>query len=496
MEDQSSVDDKVDVKSQEIEDPDAGLSFEEREKIDRNLVRKLDYKLIPWLCLLYLFNFLDRTNIGNAKIEGLIDDLNMTQGQYNACLTIFFVACVVFEPISNTLLKLMRPSIYLPIIVTICGLCMLGMGFCKNYPQMMVARMFLGLAEAGLYPGVNYYLSCWYKRRELGVRAAVFFSAAAVSGSFGGLLAAAISQMNGIAGLKGWAWIFIIEGLATVVVGIISFWMVNDFPDDAKFLSEQDRQRVLRRLRDDQQSSGGASASEDFKMEFFWQSVKDWKTWTGSVIYMGVDGALYAFALFLPSIIKDLGYSTTRAQLLSVPPYAAACILTIVVGLWSDRTNKRGIYNICTSVIGIIGFCILLGSRGKNPALSYAATFLGALGIYPAICNTITWVSNNVEGVYKRGVTLGFVIGWGNLNGIVAANVYPVKDAPHYTLGHSIVVGYLTIGLFGGSVLNYYLLKRENTKRRNGERDHWVKGKTAKEIEMMGDMRPDFLYTL
>lgn len=120
-------------------------------------------------------------------------------------------------------------------------------------------------------------------------------------------------------------------------------------------------------------------------------------------------GALYAFSLFLPSIIAELGYSATRAQLLSVPPYAAACILTVLIGWAADRTNKRGIYNIGVSLVGILGFAILLASR--NAALSYVGVFLGALGIYPCIPNTITWVSNNVEGVYKRGVTLGFVIG-------------------------------------------------------------------------------------
>jgi MFS family permease len=104
-----------------------------------------------------------------------------------------------------------------------------------------------------------------------------------------------------------------------------------------------------------------------------------------------------------------MGYSATRAQLLSVPPYVAACILTILVGWWADRTNQRGLFNIGTSLLGVIGFSMLLGSH--SPAMSYVAVFLGALGIYPCIPNTITWVSNNVEGVYKRGVTLGFVIG-------------------------------------------------------------------------------------
>lgn len=347
------------------------------------------------------------------------------------------------------------------------------------------------MAEAGLFPGVNYYLSCWYKRDEIGIRAAIFFSAAAVSGSFGGLLAAAIGKMAGVGHKAGWAWIFILEGLATVVIGVVSIWMVHDFPDDATFLSDADRARVLRRLKGDQQSS---AEHEEFKMEYFWASVKDWKTWLSALIYMGADAPLYAFSLFLPTIVNGLGYTSTRAQLLSVPPYAAAAILTITIGYIADRTRQRGLCNIGVSFLGIIGFSMLLG--GKTPRIQYAGTFLGALGIYPCIANTISWISNNTEGSYKRGVTLGFAIGWGNLNGIVSSNIYRAQDKPRYKPGHGAVLGYLIIFLLGGSVLQYILLRRENAKRRAGARDEWIAGKTESEIELLGDRRPDFIYTL
>lgn len=191
-----------------------------------------------------------------------------------------------------------------------------------------------------LTPIVSYYLSCWYKRQEFGIRQAIFFSAAALAGSFGGLLAAAIALMDGIGGKQGWAWIFILEGLATVFIGVISYWMVHDFPDEAKFLSEEDRQRVICRLKEDKQSS---AKHENFKMDYFWASVKDWKTWAYAVIYMGCDGPLYAFSLFLPTIIENLGYeSSTTANLLSVPPYACAAILTVFIGWLADRTKARG----------------------------------------------------------------------------------------------------------------------------------------------------------
>ncbi|KAK0632717.1 major facilitator superfamily domain-containing protein [Immersiella caudata] len=471
-------------------DPDAHLTAAEKAEVDRKLLQKLDWQLMPWLCFLYLLAFLDRTNIGNAKIAGLGTDLGLVDATYNATLTIFFVSYAVFEPLTNVLLKKMRPSIFIPITMVLWGASMLGMGFVKNWSGLMAARWFLGLTEAGLFPGVNYYLSCWYRRSEFGVRAAIFFSAAALSGSFGGLLAAAIENMHGICGLPGWAWIFILEGLLTIVVGIVSFWMVHDFPDEAKFLSDVDRARVIRRLKLDQQASAN---HESFRMSYLWDAVKDWKMWLGMVIYMGCDMPLYAFSLFLPTIITSMGWNTSviRSQLFSVPPYAAAAALTVVVGFIADRTRARGLCNIIVSVFGIVGFAMMLGSSA--PGVQYAGTFLGALGIYPCISNTITWMANNTEGVYKRGVVLGFVIGWGNLNGIVSSNIY--SNSPRFLQGHGVVLGYMTVFLFGGSILMTILLRKENAARRRGDRDCWVQGLGEQEIEKLGDKRPDFFYT-
>lgn len=177
------------------------------------------------------------------------------------------------------------------------------MGLVENFSGLMAARWFLGMTEAALFPGCQYYLSCWYRRRDFGVRGAIFFSAAALAGSFGGLLAAAIAQMDGIGGKNGWSWIFILEGLATILIAIASFWMVHDFPAEATFLSDDDRARVIRALAEDQQAS---ARHEEFEWTYVWQALKDWKTYTGAIIYMGCDGALYAFSLFVPTIIVEL----------------------------------------------------------------------------------------------------------------------------------------------------------------------------------------------
>ncbi|KAF3912202.1 hypothetical protein ABW21_db0208814 [Orbilia brochopaga] len=469
-----------------LRDPDEGKSAEERAELERQLVRKLDLKLIPWLCVLYLASFLDRTNIGNAKIVGLQADLNhMSSGKYNAALSIFFVSYALFEPISNVLLKKLRPRVWFTIIMVLWGLSMTFMGFVKNWSGLMAARWWLGLWEAGLYPGVNYYLSCWYKRSEFGVRAAIFFSAAAVSGSFGGLLAAAIETMDGLGGLHGWAWIFILEGIATTLIGVASYFILVDFPDEAKFLTEDERLRVLRRLQADNQAS---ASHESFSFKYVKQSLSDWKTFAGAA------GALYAFSLFLPTIISNLGYKATRAQLMTVPVYAVAAVCTIITGFLADRFQRRGVFNMGCGLIAVIGYSILLGS--KNYKLSYAGTYLAAAGVYPCISNTITWVSNNAEGVYKRGFVLGLVIGFGNLNGVMSSNVYQGRDSPWYRPGHVAVLVYLAGCLVGGSFVYHMLLRRENRKRMRGDRDIWISGLNEKEIADRGDQRPDFFYTL
>lgn len=203
---------------------------------------------------------------------------------------------------------------------------------------------------------------------------------------------------------------------------------------------------------------------------------------------------LYAFSLFLPTIIGAMGYSGTRAQLLSVPPYAAAAVCTVAVGFLADRTRCRGYCNIGTVLVGMAGFVMLLAS--DQPNIQYAGTFLGAIGIYPTISNTLSWVANNTEGALKRAVVLGMVVGWGNLNGVVSSNIYITLEKPRYWSGHGVVLGFQTLFLLGGSIFMHFALRAENRKRRAGQRDNMLDGLTEEEIMIKGDKRPDFMYTL
>lgn len=186
---------------------------------------------------------------------------------------------------------------------------------------------------------------------------------------------------------------------------------------------------------------------------------------------MGFDGPLFAFSLFTPTIINELGYTATTANLLSVPVYFWSCIVTVIVGFVGDRLGKRGYINLILFGTGLVGYIILITSR--TPALSYFACFLAASAIYPTVPNSVAWVASNVEGSYKRGVTLAMAIGWGNLNGAVSSNVYRAKDAPWYRLGHGIILAYIAIGWLCSAAF-MFLLRRENERRDRGERDEVI----------------------
>ncbi|KAF8973704.1 major facilitator superfamily domain-containing protein [Flammula alnicola] len=457
-------------------------SFSKDEmKGSEKLLWKIDLHVIPWLALLYLLNFLDRGSVGNAKLYNLEGSISINDKQYLMALTVFFFPYALLEPISNVFLRRFRPSIYLSTMMLSWGLVMTFHGVIKNYGGLITVRVLLGATEAGLYPGIVFYITSWYKRSEMGSRVAFFFSSATVAGAFSGLLAAAISNMDGIGGRAGWEWIFILEGLATIVISVVSYWVIQDFPTTAKFLTEEERAFVVRRLEDDMRLSAGG---ESFQTKYIWQSLVDWKTWVAMGIYMGFDGPLYAFSLFTPSIINQVrsvtlsvlqayfmtdstaGFQATEANLLSVPVYAWGCFMTCIVGFIGDRIGSRSYINFW-----LIAYSILIASR--TPALSYFAVYLAVSAIYPTIPNSVAWVASNVEGSYKRAVTLGMVIGFGNINGAITANIYRAQDRPWYRLGHAIVLAYIAIGLIC-SIIFAVLLKRENALRDLGERDEII----------------------
>ncbi|KAM0524847.1 hypothetical protein ACHAPE_000951 [Trichoderma viride] len=467
---------------------------------EKKVLRKMDMRLIPMLAALYLLSFLDRGNIGNAKIEGLQEDLNMTPGQYNWCLTVFFFTYAAFEVPSNLLLKKLRPSRWLPLIMVCWGVVMTLMGLVQSFQGLVVARLFLGVTEAGLFPGVAYYLTLWYCRHEIQFRQALFFSAASVAGAFSGLLAFGISKMDGVGGLAGWRWIFILEGIATVLVAASAFFFLFDFPETASFLTEEERAFVIHRLKyqgqvqllaDGTANQAQVAQAEDFQWKYVWQAFTDWQIWVNIFVYWSIVCPLYGISLFLPSIIKSLHYTSSTAQLMTVPIYVVAAILAVVTAWFSDRVGKRSPFIIGFLFMMILGYGMCIGS--SNPKVVYGGIFLVACAIYPSFPGNITWLCNNLSGSYKRSAGMAIQIGVGNLGGAMASNFYRQVDAPRYILGHGLELGFISIGIVASVILivSYHTInKKREQKLANGEAAHY----TPQELSEMGDRAVTFRY--
>jgi len=362
-------------------------------------------------------------------------------------------------------------------------------GLVKDFHGLVIARVFLGVAEAGLFPGVNYYITLWYPRKECAFRAAIFFSAATVAGAFGGLLARGINEMGGTGGRPGWAWIFIIEGLLTVFVAICAFWVLADSPKAATFLSAEEAKEVHARLRNDNDG-----LAEYYDIKFMKHAFLDWKIWIQSVAYLGTLTPLYSFSLFLPSIIAAMGYSAGTSQLLTVPPYVLGCICTVLGGYYSDRLNMRAYFLIGFATTAIVGYALLIAT--KVPAAQYIGTFLAACGVYPLIPIMVMWNGNNIGGTTKRGVGIAIQIGFGNCGGVIASFIYRNQDKPHYYLGHGV-----NMALLGNSlilvIIQMFLLKRINKSRdaKNPRPEEYSMEQKKSEMDL-GDGASFFRYTI
>ncbi|KAL1959492.1 hypothetical protein VTO42DRAFT_1937 [Malbranchea cinnamomea] len=435
--------------------PDGTVGFD--KKATRRLLRKIDLALLPFVALLYLLSFLDRANIGNARLAGLEEDLGMSGLDYNIAVVSFFPLYILSEIPSNLMLKRVRPSIWIPSIMVAWSICATLMGIVHNLAGLIATRAALGFAEGGLFPGVSFYITMWYRRQECGLRIALFFSAATCAGAFGGLLARAIMEMDGLAGRAGWSWIFIIEGLITFVVAAAAYLFMTDYPFEAKFLTPDERREVERRLSEDR-----SSLAEEFDIRYFFDAVKDWKIWTHMMITIGNYTPLYCVSLFLPTIVKTLGYENETAQLMSVPPYVVACLVCVGGGYLADRLNTRGVFMIGFLSCAIVGTIMLVCTQ--NPAVKYAGCVIATTGIYGPVPQGVAWNSGNAGGALKRSVAIAMHVGFGNVGGIIASFIFLPKDSPKFIPGFCILIGFLTMSLILSVIMTTYL-RRENARR-------------------------------
>jgi MFS family permease len=455
---------------------------------ERKLVTKIDLHVVPFLCIMYLLAFLDRVNIANANVFGLSKELDLVKTQYNNALVIFFVPYILLEIPSNIILKKLKPRVWLSICMFGFGLVTMLQGLVQNYSGLLATRFFLGVFETGMFPGAFYLIGMWYRRNEAQKRYSFFFSSTTLAGAFGGLLASAIGKMDGMRGYAGWRWIFILEGLLTCCVSFFLYFLLPCFPEEVKWLSEDERQYVQARLRIDQ---GRSALERPIKLADVGRVLKDPKIIVGGLMYFGLIVPAYGYAYFSPAIIQSYGYTRIQTQLHSVPPWAAAFGFAMAIAWLSDRLKHRLLFCIFPICVSAAGFAILLAVH-DNRNLQYAALFLVAMGAYSAMPVIVCWFNLNLGGHHRRAIGSAWQVGFGNIGGIISVYAFLDKDAPKYIPGYAICISF--VALSGLSCVTYFVMcKMANRNREKSVRDV---GLTDYEKTELGDLNPDYRYLL
>ncbi|KAK9598157.1 hypothetical protein V6Z90_002701 [Aspergillus fumigatus] len=505
------MDEKDDCTHATIEDiKSASLLPDELDRAaERRLLWKCDLHVVPILTVLFMFAFLDRINIGNARLMGLERDLRMTGHQYNIALFVFFVPYILFEVPSNMLLKKMRPSWWLSGIMfawgvfssscavaevvsdadSATGILTVCQGVTKSFQGLVVCRVLIGVFEAGFMPGSVYVINMYYRRHELQWRLNVFFSASIVAGAISGLLAYAINNMDGVAGYSGWRWIFILEGLATIVVAVIAKFIVVDWPETARFLNEDERALLLRRLAQDQ----GEARMDRLDKKSLRRAFSDPKIYLGPLMYFGIVNTGYAVSFFTPTILNQLGWTAVRAQVMSIPIYCVATVIALSAAYTSDRLRHRYLFTLAGCLIATMGYVILLCQASVPVGARYFAVFAITGGGYLTQPILMGWLSNNMAGHYKQSIASAMQIGFGNCGGLVASNIFFKEEAPRYTTGYGVSLGMTWICGAACALFLTYLV-RENRIRDAGRRN-WRLELPQDEVENLGDDHPAFRFT-
>ncbi|KAL0956920.1 hypothetical protein HGRIS_003024 [Hohenbuehelia grisea] len=431
----------------------------------------------------------DRTNLGNAQVAGLQKDLKLTPHQYSVCLTITFVPYILIELPSNLLIKVMGPHRLIPTLLALWGLVTTLQGFVHNYSSLLVCRFFLGLFEGGLTPGLVLYLSTFYPRERLQRRVSLVISTASLAGVFSGLLAASIVKMSGNAGRPGWAWIFIIEGMVTVLFGIFFFFVMPASPKDCGLLKEDEKEMIMQQLRND-----GAISADDSCDQFSWGEVSKALQAPHQLLLNALSffhgTLLYSVSYFVPTILLSLGYDHNAAQLMSVPPYAVSFVVTNAASFFADQYHCRGAVIMFGGIMCTLGFAMFHGSyRHSVQYGSLFFTICGANVISPA---TGTWAANNNSPHIRRATAIALVPIFANTGGILSTWLMGfISRAPRYEKA-TIVLLVFGICVALCSAANVAYLSQQNKKRAA------IRAKHAEALERpgLGDRSAWFTYIL
>jgi sugar phosphate permease len=406
---------------------------------------KVDMRLIPFLFLCYILAYLDRVNVGFAKLQ-MLKALSLSDAAFATGAGIFFIGYFFFEVPSNVALKKFGARLWIARIMVSWGIVSACMIFVKGAMSFNALRFLLGIVEAGFFPGVIFYLTLWYPSRLRSTRTAWFVAAIAVSGVVGNPISGWImDSLSGAGGLAGWQWLFLAEGIPSIIVGVFVIFYLNSSIEEAKWLSAEEKALLARNL----------AAEETVKTENrLIDAFKSGTVWVLCAIYFTLMIGLYGIAFWLPTIVKAFGIKGyLGVGLITAIPYGVAVIGMILLSNHSDKTGERRLHYVCTAMAGAAGL-VLSGVFASNPVLAIIFLSIGTLGVIGAMPLFWPLPSAFLTGT-AAAAGIGIVNSVGNLGGYFGPNI-PVwaklvstdRSAALYIIAGILMVGALITYFF------------------------------------------------
>jgi MFS transporter, ACS family, tartrate transporter len=373
------------------------------------ILKKVALRLIPFMFVLYIMSYLDRINVSFAGLQ-MNKDLGFSEEIFGLGAGVFFIGYFLFGVPSNLMVERLGARRWISVIMVIWGAISVAMALVKSDFDFYILRFFLGVAEAGFFPGMILYLTYWFPKREHGLAVARFMTAIPAAGVLGGLISAQVLGMTGVMGLPGWKWLFIITGAPSVVLGFIVFYYLTDKPEHAHWLAAEEREYLLKALKLDKQMHAAGTTS-------FWDAFKNGRVWLLAVLYFSITLGMYGFQLWLPQIIKSTGQSsdTTTALLSAIPAVFQALGMILIAG-HSDKTGERRFHVALAAAVAALG--LVCTGFVKDPYVALATLSLTAFGLWgcvgPFWCLSTSYLSREAA---ASGI--GLINSVGNLGGFV-----------------------------------------------------------------------------
>lgn len=400
--------------------------------------RKVAWRLLPFLFVCYVVAYLDRVNVGFAKLQ-MLSDLKFSETAYGLGAGIFFIGYFIFEIPSNLILHRTGARRWIARIMITWGFLSSSMMFVTSETMFYVLRFLLGAAEAGFFPGIILYLTYWFPAQQRGRIVALFMTAIAMSGVIGGPLSGWI--MTGMAGVNGWAgwqWLFLLEGMPSVILGVAVLFVLDDSIRGAKWLTTAEKDLLESRIAADQKGQAHLSVG---------QTLRDPRVLMLSGLYFCFIMGLYGVSFWLPQLIKGMGVTDLNSiGLLSAIPYGVAAVAMVLVGRSSDALQERRLHLVVPALLGAAGLA-LAGAYGSQPLLGMLALTLGTAGVLSVL--PVFWtLPTALLGGAGAAAGIALINSVGNLAGFLSPYmVGAVKDATgNTTLAMFVLAGSMVLG--------------------------------------------------